>query len=413
MGPIVNAAKSIWPPVAFGFLLLFLFFLPLYEAPKNISSVLFVFLGGWIAFRRRHVHGSFSRMDPAAWMFLLLAISPFFAGIGSPYMESGERFSNALNWSLMPLVALVLVLFNASRNQLVWILRVLCTSSVISVMQAFYQLNGNYPQLNSLGHVNQSALYLAFCLVPAGLLGVNRQHFVDWLLVSAVVAAVFWFLGPSLSLVGFGASLIIVAGLFVIVCFQRKWFKTLGSSVCLGVVLAVVAMSTPPKFFGYYQGFKSEFDQRLASKTNRYSQRDRLVNSALAVAGGSVFGNGLGSFGEVASMKNIKAAVIERGGDWKIESRRYFSSSHGHNLFANVLVERGWVGVGSVSAFLLVFSVIFLRHIRQTESQVGLLTVLVICIAGLGQSVLHVEHGQLAFICLSLCSKLSAARLAA
>ena len=177
MGTIITAEKSIWPRVAFGFLLLFLFFLPLYEAPKNIFSVLFVFLGGWIAFRRQHAFGFFSRKDPAAWIFLLLAISPFFAGIGSPYMSYGERFSNALNWSLMPLVALALILFNVSRNQLVWALRVLCVGTVVAIIHAFIHCAGMYPELNSVGHVNQSALYLAFSLVPAGLLFVNRQHF--------------------------------------------------------------------------------------------------------------------------------------------------------------------------------------------------------------------------------------------
>lgn len=406
LGPVLTAEKSNWPRVAFGFLLLFLFFLPLYEAPKNIFSVLFVFLGGWIALRRQHAFGFFSRKDPVAWIFLLLAISPFFAGIGSPYMSYGERFSNALNWSLMPLVALALILFNVSRNQLVWVLRVLCVGTVVAVIQAFVHWAGTFPELNSVGHVNQSALYLAFSLVPAGLLFVNRQHILDLLLVLASLVVVFCYLGPSRSLVGFGAALIVVGGFWLIVCVQRRRLKTLVGSVCLGAVLAVVALSAPPNFFGSYAGFKNEFDQRVSSKNNPYSNRDRLFNSAVEVAGASVFGHGLGSFGQAASMKNVKAAVVERGGNWKAERKNYYSSTHGHNIFANVLVERGWFGVGSIGVFLLVILCVFLRNIQETECQVGVLTILAVCAAGLGQSTLHVEHGQLALVCLWLCLKL-------
>ena len=171
-------------------------------------------------------------------------------------------------------------------------------------------------------------------------------------------------------------------------------------------MLSLVVVDIPANYFGAYKHMKKELNYRLGSKKNSYSKRDLLFNSAVEIAGDSVFGHGLGSFGEAASMKSVKASVVERGGNWKAERKNYFSSSHGHNIFANVLVERGWFGVCSVGIFLLVILGVFLRNIRQVECQVGVLTILVISIAGLGQSTLHVEHGQLALICLALCLKL-------
>ena len=385
------------------FFLFFLFFLPLYEAPKNIFSVLFVFLSGLVCFYRENAVDRLKSMDLVGWAFLLLAISPFVSGVGSPDMDFPDRVSSALNWALMPLVALVFLSVRFSESQLVWALRVFCVGTVFAVVEAFYSWSGEYPELNSVGHVNQSALYLAFCIIPAGFLFIKRSHVADLFLVFAVILSVFWYQGPARSMVGFGASLMLLSGLWVIYCFNRKHYKMLIGSVTLGVISVASAVSLPPQYFGSCQGFKREFDARLNSQNDPYSQRDRLVNTALEVAGRSLTGFGLGSFGAAAKTSKIKESVEARGGDWAAERGFYFSSSHGHNLFANVLVERGWVGIALFSVFLLALLITFSRNLRRVSSQVGVLTLAVICIAGLGQSTLHVEHGQLAFICLALC----------
>jgi hypothetical protein len=389
----------------FALALLFLLFLPLYEAPKNVFSVLFVFAGGWLVFRTSHYRDPFNDYDLIKILFSLIAISPFVAGINSPYAELWERFASALNWCLMPLVALVLLLSNFSRDQFMWALRILCMGTVIAVVQAFYDWSGSYPELNSVGHVNQSALYLAFSLIPAGLLVLYRQHWADLILVGAALLAVGWYQGPARSMIGFGASVLVFSGFWVIYCINRRRIKTLGASIVLGTVVLGAAINMPASYFGPYQGFKQEFDARLSSQSDRYSQRDRLVNSALEVAGHSLTGFGLGSFGEATQLQNIQSAVEARGGDWASERGNFFSSSHGHNIFANVLVERGWIGVLTISIFLLAMLFVFLKYLKAESSQAGVITVLVISLAGLGQSTLHVEHGQLALICLALCLK--------
>lgn len=390
-------------PTCLSLFCLFLFFLPLFEAPKNVFSVFFVATGLWFAVNERSVAEIESQNRVEVWSFLFLVLSPFVSGMSSPHIDFGDRFSSALNWALMPLVALVFLSVRFSESQLVWALRVFCVGTVFAVVEAFYSWSGEYPELNSVGHVNQSALYLAFCIIPAGFLFIKRSHVADLFLVFAVILSVFWYQGPARSMVGFGASLMLLSGLWVIYCFNRKHYKMLIGSVTLGVISVASAVSLPPQYFGSCQGFKREFDARLNSQNDPYSQRDRLVNTALEVAGRSLTGFGLGSFGAAAKTSKIKESVEARGGDWAAERGFYFSSSHGHNLFANVLVERGWVGIALFSVFLLALLITFSRNLRRVSSQVGVLTLAVICIAGLGQSTLHVEHGQLAFICLALC----------
>ena len=390
------------------FCLLFLFFLPLYEAPKNIFSVLFVFSVGVFSFSSSVASWVklIRKMNIVTWAFLLLALSPFIAGFNSPYLELGERFASALNWSLMPLIAVVLLISNLSRYQIVLMLRVMCLSTVIAAAQAFYQWDDAYPELNSVGHVNQSALYLAFSLIPAGLLVLYRQHWTDVILIGITVLTVGWYQGPAKSMIGFGSSILVIGGFWVLYCINRRHIKILGVSGLLGVISVVTVVNIPVSYFGIYENFMTEFHQRLSPQSDLYSQRGRLVNSALEVGGKSLTGFGLGSFGDATQLMNIKSAVEARGGDWASEKRNFLSSSHGHNIFANVLVERGWVGVFTIVAFLVTVLIVFLQRIRLESSQAGVITVLIICLAGLGQSTLHVEHGQLAFIGLALCLKL-------
>lgn len=389
--------------VAFVFFLLFLFFLPLYEAPKNIFSVLFVFLGGWVAFYRENAAQRFKSKDLVAWAFLLLAISPFVAGCNSPDLDLPARLSSALNWALMPLVAVVMLLVRFSNTHLTWALRSLCLGSVISIGEAFYSWAGTYPELNSVGHVNQSALYLAFCLIPARLLVLRDIYKFDIYLGVAVILAVFSFQGPARSMVGFGASLACVGGMWIIYCWNRNLLKMLVGSLVVGFATILFLVGKPPEFFGPYAGFKQEFDSLRASQTNPYSQRDRLLNVAIEVAGDSLVGFGLGSFGSATEPEKVRKIVEAEGRDWADERGNYFFSVHGHNLFANLLVERGWIGVASIVIFLLCMLVRFSRSSRVEDAQVGMLTVAVICLAGLGQSTLHVEHGQLVLVCLGLC----------
>lgn len=395
--------------VAFVFFLLFLFFLPLYEAPKNIFSVLFVFLGGWVAFCRENAAQRFKSKDLVVWAFLLLVISPFVAGYNSPYMDFWDRFSSALNWALMPLVGLVMMLVNFSKAHLLWALRCICLGSVIAVGEAFYSWSSTYPELNSVGHVNQSALYLAFCLIPAGLLILRHSHNFDLMLGIAVVLAAFYYQGPGHSMVGFGASLGVIGGMWIIYCWNRKYLKILVGSLVVGLVVLSFIVSQPPQIFGPYAGFKQELDYKLASKNDLFAARDRLVNTAIEVAGDSFVGFGLGSFGAASQSSEIQQAVEASGKDWGVEQRNYASSSHGHNIFANVLVERGWIGVSTLGIFLLYLLIRFSQNLQLEENQIGVLVVTIVCFVGLGQSTLHVEHGQLAFISLALCLVLPSA----
>lgn len=390
--------------INFAFLLLFLFFLPLYEAPKNIFSALFVLIGIWIAFKENTASRLTTSQKLVFCTLTVTAVSPFIAGIGSPYLDLGDRVAGALNWALMPLVAITFLLVDSSERQVFWAIRAVCLGATVATVQAFYQWTGEYPELNSVGHVNQSALFLSYCLVPAFLL-LNRKNQLDFLLSFGTCIAVFCYLGPSKSMVAFGVALIICGSFWITFCINQKYFKSLVATGLAGITLLIASVNLPASYFGPYEGFKREFDVRLSSKHDPFSQRDRLVNTALAVAGDSLTGFGLGSFGAATQLQNIRHSVESRGEDWSSQKTLYSTSTHGHNIFANVLVERGWVGVFTIGAFFLAMGVVFIHRLKTSAGQVGLIVISSVLVSGLGQSALHVEHGQLAFILIAVCLK--------
>ena len=90
-------------------LLAFIFFLPLFEAPKNIFGTFFLVLTAC----RFLANGKRFRLSVgySYWIVtvIILILIPFLAGADSPVLSASERFRNSLNWVVMPLVALVFI----------------------------------------------------------------------------------------------------------------------------------------------------------------------------------------------------------------------------------------------------------------------------------------------------------------
>jgi hypothetical protein len=385
-------------------LCLFLFFLPIYEAPKNIFGGLFLIVGLLcLAVDRRSVQMREYLRRPHNVALMILIVSPFFAGLGTDHLDPVSRFRNALNWSSMPAIVLVFTLLPLRDSARVWALRSICVGVIVAVVMAFISWRDHpYPELNSVGHVNQSALYLAFALVAAGYLWVRRSTtFFDGLICMATVVAVLTFLGPAKSIVAVVTSMIGLLGIGVFVL--RQVGSATRTSLFVTVCIALVSTFAIAQWSQWkpYTGLLQEIEYRLVSESDPWSQRDRLVLAAWTLAGTSINGYGLGSFGQVVTVDNLAEVTRSRGMSWAEERHNYFTSSHGHNLFANVLVERGWLGIVAVGlALILIAMSIIQKPTWSSENVLGATTLAMILVAGLGQSALHVEHGQLALILL-------------
>jgi len=386
-------------------LYLFVLFLPLYEAPKNIFGFLFLAFG-IISIILEFLQNRSVKIERPPYfilLFILLFFLTFFSGLGTNYLSSDQRFWSAFNWASMLLVCITYFSLKINEVETILIIRILCFSLVLGIFDAFWSWEGEYPQINSVGHVNQSALYASIVAISSFFLFVfERVNKINLSLFLVTIIMSGLYLAYSKSLVALGLFFTGLGGfLFIWLGIQKRRKEIV--FLCVGVILIGVSLSkVPVKYFGVFEPVMDEFHQRLANDRGKgFSNRDLLFNSAIEVAADSVFGFGLGSFGEATTKKRLKKRVEGRGGNWKLEKNNYFSSSHGHNLFSNMLVERGWLGVVAMLGFLIGLGVYFIRNARRSRFALyGSFFLLLVCLAGFGQSVFHVEHGQVAFLVL-------------
>jgi O-antigen ligase len=382
-----------------------LFCLPLFEAPKNIFSgfILLFFLGRGLFLR------SFGQPAPNEWAIWVLLAVTLIAPLTSEYADHVGVFASSQHWLLLGLTAIVAGRLSYCQGQ--W--RVLIAAAIIGGIAAvgesfwIWSLNGKeYPEFRSVGHVNHSALYMVGVLAASFACLRDSQRWM-WALGVMGIAASFAYFIPSKSMVAMGAGLVVSAvGLAMILRQFMSRAAILGSVVAVAVAF-VGMMATPPA-----QGFRSELMARFNAES-LLSYRENILFMALEVYDRNpVFGTGVRTFNLATDEAVVRAELEAEGRDFDSEaSRFYFKPGHGHNLWTTLLVERGIVGVLAVTAYLILGFISFLRLYRreglddpdrQAAAFLGLLVVIYLAVAGLGNTTMIVEHGHAAMLLVAI-----------
>lgn len=385
--------------------LLFIWFLPLYEAPKNIFGAIFLVSGAMRLYGGWSLSKEISRSHLVFGGLMILTISPFFSGLGSEDLHPRELFFNSLNWSMMPMIALIFLLNRYPPRFKDIVLKVFCCSLAFSILLAFYEWEGAYPELHSVGHVNQSALYVAFASVFVVLATFRYEENRFWfLIVCFTVGLIACYLMASLSFVALGMFGAVAIFFWLKIVAHRK--ISLGLKVAAAAVVVIGSLVLTTKFDVHESGskFLSAFDYLTTTEGQAFSKRDALLRSSIEIANDSAFGFGVKSYSKVVTVDNLKAQLARRGVSWDEVKSNFFVSNHGHGLFSTVIVERGWFGVVSFVVALVLFGIYALtardKEVRSCGSYIGLACFLMIA-GGLGQTTLHNEHGQLALLAIA------------
>lgn len=179
---------------------LVLFCLPLFEAPKNVFSALFLI--AWVvnAIRGRGL-GRASPFDLSiAGLAAILWVAPVFSDFG----DAITPLNSAPRWTLLALFVLAASRLDYSRGHVIATMAALMAGGVAAVAESFWGWSFSayvYPEFRSVGHVNHSSMYSLIPLaVGIGALHL-RERWIQALGVGAVVATLA-FLPPSKSLVG-------------------------------------------------------------------------------------------------------------------------------------------------------------------------------------------------------------------
>jgi O-antigen ligase len=388
-------------PLETGLLLALCFFLPLYEAPKNVFWVAYVAIWMVNRARTRDFGGPWDLWDSliAAWIASGFVVAAF-AGL------EGTQWRGAADLLRYGSVLWLVKRAGYDRSQVRSVLGMLVASTVVGLAIGHFQLlRGSAKfgtlELHSVGHVNHTAIYLAIMLGVCAAWLFSRWGAWRGRIRALAVAVTALIL---LSLIVTASRGAIGVGLVLLPLLAAAWWPR--SRMPVAVSALVVALVAGAVVVGGAEVMRKH--AKDVQEDNVLSFRDGIWRMALAAwARYPWFGVG---------MDNYSMITPERVSAWDAQlgrttdPKRYFYISHGHSLYANTLAERGAVGGAVLAAVLIAWLACLLRY-RPRAADPDEEWLLWGCSAsawfvtigvGLVNTTLHHEHGMLAVILLGL-----------
>lgn len=394
-------------PIEFSWLLALAFFLPLFEAPKNLCWLGFVLTWLINRARARDWGGPWDRWDGliALWIASAYLVAAF-AGV---HYDEWRGATDVLKYGS------VLWLLKRSRydeRALLWILGTVIAATLVTLAWGYWSLYVSKAkhllELNSVGHVNHSAIYLT--IVFGAALSVSLAYWEELgvagkatlgLALAALLASVF----VTESRAAVGAAVLFVFALLAALGVRKRINARKGLMIAsLGV--AILLASLPGVL------------DKAVNVTERgipLSYRDNIWSNALVEwRQFPIFGVGMGNFGQV-SLDQLQEWNKSQG--WKIRATAEGVNSHAHSLYLTTLAERGLVGLGVLVAVLLAWGGALARGLPAARDPVdwalfgaAFAAWFVIVTVGIVNTTLHDEHGILSALLFGLWLGRNAAR---
>jgi hypothetical protein len=372
--------------------------LPMLEAPKNLLWVLYAVL--WIANRARA--GSFG----GAWTGWDTAI---LAWVASGYGAAAFAGLHNSEWlSAFDILRYGSVLWMLKRSgyepaALNRLLLCIVAGTAAALVRGGYELwvtkeHGTLG-LNSVGHVNHSAIYvaIAFVAVLAWTRAAWRStSFAKRLLGLAVNAMLVLALFIMASRGAVGAAFI--AALVFLVVYSVRSGKHLKSVLVVATIAVGIVLAAKPQVV--------EKNEARMKENLFLAYRDGIWRAGFeAWRKYPLFGVGMGNFGRI-DLPLLDEWSRARGD--VMDNKRISLASHGHSLYVNTLAERGAAGLAALLAVLVMWACALARGVpRPDEPPIrwaywggALGAWLVAVIVGLVNTTLHHEHALISVLLL-------------
>ncbi len=385
-------------PIETALLVALCFFLPLLEAPKNLTWLAYV--ACWLVnrVRARDFGGRWDLWDTliAAWIASGFVVAAF-AGL------HGDEWHAAFDIVRYGAVLWLVKRAGYSAAEIRWVLGSLVVSTLLGLFIGYYRMwsgigQSGTLQLHSVGHVNHTAIYIAIMLGLCTAWLFARWH--AWrtgqravALAATVLVLVSLVVTASRGAIGAGLALLPLLGL----AWRPRWRTPIVVSV---VAVAIVAAT------GIGLGIEVvRKHEDLAS--NVLSFRDGIWRVGLiAWERFPWFGVGIDNY-VLITPPQVKEWRSAAGKEY--EPSRYIYFPHAHSLYINTLVERGVFGAAILGAALLAWLAAILRRPPpQAEDLDWILwgaaagAWFVTTAVGLVNTTLHHEHAILAVLLLGL-----------
>jgi len=378
-----------------------LFCLPLFEAPKNILWSLYLVV--WLASRLRagNLGGRWDTWDTliAAWIASGFAVAAF-AGVHH------NEWRGALDLVRYGMLLWLLKRSRPGERALGWLLGALAAGTALALAQGYWRLlvthSRTFLELNSVGHVNHSAIFLAIMIgALAGFL------FAYWarLAPAARVAGVVLLVAFGVSEVWMQSRASAAVTLALMLLLGLAWWVRSRpiSAAAVGGVAVALAIAVAAQV----EVIKKQ-EQRAAEANVLSFRGDIWATALVAWRRFPAFGIGMDNYSQVNDGLIRKWLVeLGRSEEGLVIDTRW---GHAHSLYFNTLAERGAVGLSVLLAVLLLWLHGLVRRFPGQQGSdlawalwaASFSAWFVTVGAGLGNTTLHHEHALLAMLLLGL-----------
>ena len=391
---------------------LFLCLLVMGAISETMNNVLIVLLFVWWLAARPAAR-ELREAPPHLLIIALFSAAPLVSVATSNVGELSDRIvdvTGAVKFALL----LLPVWSISSRNRVSVdpVTACLTVGAVIALLEAFVTWQHSstpYPILKALVGVNGSALYMSVVLVSAIALSWSPKLPLS-ILGYAVIMVSVWYSIIMNSVTAFVVSLCILFLAAVMSTFTKRWKAFLpiiaGFAILSGAVFATTSAQV------YWKTFTLDTAARFYGDEIG-SYRFEIFNTAAeAYDRNPWLGAGYRQFGKATSVEVVAEELEREGRSYEDERSRFYHVNHGHNVWTQVLVERGLVGIALLLAFFLATAIRTGRNVlalyrngeygpepvRLVLISSGAWTMLFI--GGIGNSTFHTEHGMAALLLL-------------
>ena len=344
--------------IEFTFLIFTVIFIPSFEAPKNLFLVLFVITSIY----RQIKNKTLSKWQPFDLIILIYLFSAMLSAIfpGIPNGNEWKGFTGMFTWALF---GWAVSRINCTKVNLLFLIKLSIYSVVPVILWGIFQFvflkkTGEF-QLNSVGNVNHSAIYLV--MIGGALLGFLNEKNVTINLQRKSLYKIFNYLLLMLivytliiceSRAAFGAFI----GILIAYDFIYKKYNISILKVIILITLSMVFLFNAPIF-------KKTIN--YAVHNEHFSGRFGIWKTAMESS--KIFpllGAGNANWKKI-TLDQLQLSVEKRGKQFNAKDYKY-PVAHAHSVYLSALAERGWVGFYALLSFMLFWGFILISRFKLT-----------------------------------------------
>lgn len=383
-------------------LILTLVSLPLFRGVKNTLVIVFCLVWFVQSYKIKNYGGLLRSWE---WVLAAFTISGIISCFTNPFGWEGS-ISGVFTFIKLMLPAVLLSRLTISSKEVKMLAVAAIVGTFVAVIESWlsWDVTKNiYPELKSVGHVNQSALYISLTFGAAVVLAITSK---GWQKLFFMGVSAFFALAmlPTRSMTA--SAVVVSMFIMAVILTFRPNKRFLGGLIAI-VIVAGAGWKIADDHSVVARNFEKQIEYRLEggdTGSNFWSYRDMIFkNSVFILKDYPWFGAGDRHFGLATGYENVKEVAERRGIEYK--SDEFHHTNHGHNFVTSIMVNRGYVGLTLILTFLLLIGwqhlLWVVTYFKNREISVypllGIMAGIYIVVGGIGQSTLYVEHGQLAF----------------